>query len=153
MPNPAVCGVAIPWSLDHNSIAGYFLSHPQLIMHWASEHQKFTLQHQQTRAVMVLTTTDISSLCTVLDTGILLGNNGALCHGTAQDRRQCYFACNRASAALGKSCWIPSLTTHGVYYHWIHQWQHIFLTLTLMTELMYQTQLLVFENQEQLQRA
>lgn len=29
--------------------------------------------------------TDIFSLCTVLDTGVLLGNNSALCHSTAQD--------------------------------------------------------------------
>lgn len=33
-------------------------------------------------------TTEVSSLCTVLDTGILLGNNSALCHSTAQHKTE-----------------------------------------------------------------
>lgn len=46
--------------------------------------------------------TDIFSLCTVLDTGILLGNNSDLCHSTAQDWRQCYFACNCTCLCTGE---------------------------------------------------
>lgn len=83
------------------------LTHPQLVRQWASDHQKFALQHQWAQAIMLLMTTDISSLCTVQDTGILLGNNSALCHSTAQDWRQCYFACNCASLCAGEKLLNP----------------------------------------------
>lgn len=99
-------------------------------------------------------TTGIPSLCTVLDTGIFQGNNSALCQSTAQDWRQCYILLTAVLLpALGKGYWIPALTAHGVYYHWLYQWWHVFATLTSMTEPTYQKQLLIFENQELLQRA